>query len=744
MPLQTNLNIKPYYDDFDPLNNYYRVLYKPGYPVQARELTQSQTILQDQIEKLASRFMKEGDNVVPGEFSLNVPVSYVRVSSITQGSTAEEYVGYTLKGVTSGVEAKVNFATAATDDDDVTFYVNYESSGNDGEYSTFLEGETLETDTPNRYTATVGISTISKPLSSPPLGQGSLFTVKAGSYFVDGFIVRNDEQTITLDKYSTQPSYKVGFLVIEDFVTSNEDPALLDNAQGNSNFAAPGADRLKITLELVKREVDEIDSNFIYLAEIFQGNVLGNPSQTVKWDWLYDILAQRTFDESGDYIVTEFPIQTYEYWNDEFVDGVFDKDPETGDYPPVPGSKSETRLLFAEADAKYALRVNPGLAYVQGYRVGYTTPFYLYGNKARKLNFRDNTITPITEGLNITVTNCNSAPDFQNIDGEVRSVAFTDLTLYHNFIDGFVGESAGGTGGRPKNTGNAPWTTFHIITDKPITGAVLQDVVEADPTNNGGVLYSPNQDIKRGDVIGGATVLVANEITPKPSGVMRPRYFTQDQMVDDNNGFFNYNSTYKLGIMTSLFFTELALAQIPGADWAVGELVFGEKSGAYATVEAGSTRKMLIISNSVGEFIAGETVTQGNNVGRIYKNNEVAALEFPDDTVIDLSSEDEIIVTAIGSSIELTEAEGDIEARTDEIRLTQQGRDKLLNFPYPEGSAFSNRINYTVTTKSGCKGYAVIVPAKITNTLSKTKSVFSELELRSTDKFSADISIQTV
>ena len=191
MPLQTNLNISPYHDDFDPNKNFYRVLYKSGYPVQARELTQSQTILQDQVEKLASRILKEGDNVIPGEYSLNVPVSYVRASSITQGSTVDEYIGYTFTGVTSGVTAKVNHASPATDDDDATFFVNYESSGTTGEYTTFLEGETLESDTPNRYTATVGISTISKPIDTAPMGQGSLFTVKPGSYFVDGFIVRN-------------------------------------------------------------------------------------------------------------------------------------------------------------------------------------------------------------------------------------------------------------------------------------------------------------------------------------------------------------------------------------------------------------------------------------------------------------------------------------------------------------------------------------------------------------------------
>ena len=745
MPLQTNLNIKPYYDDFDDFKNFYRVLYKSGYPVQARELTQSQSILQDQIEKLASRILKEGDNVVPGEFSLNLPVSYVRVSSITQGSTAEEFEGFTLKGVTSGVIARVVFATASTDDDDTTFYVNYESSGNSGEYTTFVEGETLESSTPNFYTATVGISTISKPIGTAPMGQGSLFTVKPGSYFVDGFVVRNDEQTITLDKYGVEPSYRVGFVVEEDFVTSNEDSSLLDNSQGSSNFAAPGADRLKITLTLVKRDPDVQDANFIQLAEIHKGNILGNPANTVKWDWLYDILAQRTFDESGDYIVSDFPIKTYEYWNSDNVDGVFDADPETFTYPAVPGSQSEARLSFAEADAKYALRVNPGSAYVQGYSVGYENPVYLYGNKARDLNFRPTAVTEITEGYNISVTNCNSAPDFQNINGDGFSQAFTDLVLYHNFIDGFVGESV--EGGRPKNTGNAPWTTYHVVTDQPITGSIQQDIIDQDPDTNGGVLYSPTQEIRRGDTIGGAKVLISTKILPRPSGVIRPRYFTQNQMVDDNTGYYGYNSTYKLGIMTSLFFTELALAESPDESWTIGDLVFGERSGAFATVEEGSSDEFLIVSNTVGEFVAGETVTQGDKVGRIYKSGEVSGFHFtdagPSGNIYDLSGEDEITISAIGSTLTLSVADGYITTTPYSIDLTAEGRALLLNFPYPEGSSFSNRINYEVETKNGVKGYAIIIPAKVTNTLTKTKSFFSKLDDLTTDKFSADISIQT-
>ena len=73
MPLQTNTNVSPYYDDFDPKKNFYRVMYKAGHPIQARELTTSQSIMQDQMEQFASRILKEGDNVVPGEFALALP-----------------------------------------------------------------------------------------------------------------------------------------------------------------------------------------------------------------------------------------------------------------------------------------------------------------------------------------------------------------------------------------------------------------------------------------------------------------------------------------------------------------------------------------------------------------------------------------------------------------------------------------------------------------------------------------------
>ena len=71
MPQETNLNVSPYFDDFDPAKNYYKVLFKPGYPVQARELTTIQSILQNQVERFGTYIFKEGAKVIPGQTSFN-------------------------------------------------------------------------------------------------------------------------------------------------------------------------------------------------------------------------------------------------------------------------------------------------------------------------------------------------------------------------------------------------------------------------------------------------------------------------------------------------------------------------------------------------------------------------------------------------------------------------------------------------------------------------------------------------
>ena len=50
MAQKTDLNVAPYYDDFDSTDNFHKVLFRPGFAVQARELTQLQ--LQSQVQPL--------------------------------------------------------------------------------------------------------------------------------------------------------------------------------------------------------------------------------------------------------------------------------------------------------------------------------------------------------------------------------------------------------------------------------------------------------------------------------------------------------------------------------------------------------------------------------------------------------------------------------------------------------------------------------------------------------------------
>ena len=75
--MTATFNYDPYYDDFDEDKNFMRVLFRPGYSVQARELTQLQTILANQIEKFGNHIFKSGSPIVGGKVSLDTKANYV-------------------------------------------------------------------------------------------------------------------------------------------------------------------------------------------------------------------------------------------------------------------------------------------------------------------------------------------------------------------------------------------------------------------------------------------------------------------------------------------------------------------------------------------------------------------------------------------------------------------------------------------------------------------------------------------
>ena len=93
MAQKTDLNVSPYFDDFSETDNFNRVLFRPGFAIQARELTQLQSVLQNQIEQGFSHMFKDGTVVIPGQSGYlggKNAARYVRIQSSFGGETIVE------------------------------------------------------------------------------------------------------------------------------------------------------------------------------------------------------------------------------------------------------------------------------------------------------------------------------------------------------------------------------------------------------------------------------------------------------------------------------------------------------------------------------------------------------------------------------------------------------------------------------------------------------------------------------
>ena len=302
MPSPTDFNLTPYYDDFTESKKFHRVLYRPSFAVQARELTQSQTILQNQIERVSDHLFKQGAMIIPGQVGLDIKYYAVKLSAKSL-STLSSYNNVQVTGATSGVVATIinTVATDGTDPD--TVYVKYEKTGTNNTTAQFSDGETLNC-TVDGVAATLTVDTTA---------VGSAVSVKQGVYYINGFHVQVTDQTLILDKYTATPSYRVGFSITESFVTPNDDTSLNDNAAGTSNVNAPGAHRFKIELTLAKKTLTSTeDSNFFEVMRVEEGIVTSKVRAT-EYNVLEDTLARRTFDESGDYVLTNSDFDVREH-----------------------------------------------------------------------------------------------------------------------------------------------------------------------------------------------------------------------------------------------------------------------------------------------------------------------------------------------------------------------------------------------------------------------------------------------
>jgi hypothetical protein len=255
-----DFNTEPYNDDFDENNKFYRILFRPSFAVQARELTQLQTILQKQIAQTGNHLFKQGAMVVPGAANLDTDYNYVKLQTYYGSDVVETYVdnfaGRDIIGA-NGVEATVLKVVHAVGSDETTLYVRYKTSGTDKVTKKFANNEVITT---NGGTGTYTVQAI----ASNAVGVGCAAVIERGVYYVNGYFVLCDAQSIILDKYTNVPTYRVGLTIDEQKITPETTytslstgelvtyDMLLDNAQTSYNYAAPGAHRYYIDLVLTK------------------------------------------------------------------------------------------------------------------------------------------------------------------------------------------------------------------------------------------------------------------------------------------------------------------------------------------------------------------------------------------------------------------------------------------------------------------------------------------------------------
>jgi len=301
-------NNSPYFDDFNANKNFLRVLFRPGRAVQARELTQAQTILQNQISSMASTIFKENSRVVGATTSIKTNKLTLVLNTTDSNNVAVDV--NVLKGLT--IQDATNSSTQAivTDVDVTQNAILLDIKG-----GSFVAGSVFH------YLDAITGTSSSNAFTVASTHYSMIAHIDSGIVFVDKKFITVPSQSIVVDSSVTMSSkeFNVGYIVNEHTVDSTMDSSLVDNASGSLNFNAPGADRLSESITLssyeVLRDASGVETsiapnNFRKVMLIKNGVVLSDLIQNVKYSDILDLLAHRTSLESGNYVVRPYRVTT--------------------------------------------------------------------------------------------------------------------------------------------------------------------------------------------------------------------------------------------------------------------------------------------------------------------------------------------------------------------------------------------------------------------------------------------------
>lgn len=387
MTARTDLSVAPYFDDFDQEKDFYRILFRPR-AVQARELNQMQSILANQIERLGSHLFSEGAMVIPGGIR-----SYVDQDSITidfSGTTAESITSETgeiyIKSNTSNMVARVAKFIPYENFEAHTFFLDYITTG-DSQEKKFTVGEALVAFV---YNDDGSVRNIANMIVSG-IFKSQWAKVLEGVYFIRGMLVRSSASDVVVSKFTTDASIRVGFKVNEQIINESADSSLYSNAIGYPNFNAPGANRLKITLDVMTLGLNEVDPDFIELIR-FRDGAVESKIETTDYSLIQNAMAQRTYETNGNFTVEPFSMEVREHLRTATNNGIY---------------------LSADGgdETKDVAVLKPGIAYVMGFRAENQGLKYLPFDKARDTTILKSSVTSIDYGPYVLVGTMSSIPE---------------------------------------------------------------------------------------------------------------------------------------------------------------------------------------------------------------------------------------------------------------------------------------------------------------------------------------------
>lgn len=459
-----NLNQSPYFDDYNESKKFYKILFRPGRAVQARELNQIQSTIQKQIERFGAHVFQNGAQVAPGntegvKYSSNV--GFIKIPRTSFADDEDQIKNYWLgkdiisTSIANNVRATVVGYRVADSIDEVRLYLSYLNASDPT-----ITNETHTEFSPGQNIQTVETTPITAQIVSRDNAVGFISSVKIPQsiYFFNGNFVLVDEQQVFLipqdtenqDAWNNNPTATVGLSVVETLIAADDDETLLDNALGSPNYSAPGADRLHISATLIQLDIvgvgQKLPENFILLLEIVDGEVRSKVLST-DYSILEDTLARRTYDESGDYTVNPFGIQIKDFLRTDTNDGVhreseyhFDikadaeaasvsifglETPSAVSHPNFPGKWipgtsydiiDDATSFLQLCDNRISIKIDPGKAYVKGYEIQKLSTSIVDIEKSRTLKYRNNRTINTPLGTFFYITRMFGAVDIQNYD----------------------------------------------------------------------------------------------------------------------------------------------------------------------------------------------------------------------------------------------------------------------------------------------------------------------------------------